>query len=124
MPCPICRKEADIMLAVIYEGDRYHRSCLVQRLKKVIVSLEKKMTSPGISQINHAVSTRELDEKRLDLKAAERTYQEEKTDKQQLGKIMIRRGFGARVDTHKLLERGEVTKKQIDRAAEIKELYE
>lgn len=124
MVCPECRRVVSELLATYWNGSQWHRGCAVKYQKGVVSKLEKKLISSGITQIKHAEIQIELEEAKEDLKALIQIQRDEHKDTQELGKVMVRRGFGKRVDTHNLLESGEITKKMIDRAAEIKELYE
>lgn len=123
MKCGDCHKNVDELLATFWNGKQWHRSCAVKYQKEYIDKLNKKIASSGISQVKHAEVQKELEEAKEDLKALIKIQKDEHHDTQCLGKIMVRHGFGKRVDTHRLLESGEISRKMIERASEIKELY-
>jgi len=123
MTCPECRKNVDELMATYWNGHQWHRGCAVKFQQGQISKMEKKLKSSGISQIKYLEVQEEIKEAREDLKALKQIQKDENKDIQELGKIMIRRGFGKRIDTHKLLESGQITKKMIEKAEEIKELY-
>lgn len=123
MVCSFCKKEVDLNFAVFWNGAHWHRGCAVMFQKKEIVKIEKKLKSSGITQIHHAEQTLFLKEAKEDLKCLIKTAKEELKDIQELGKVMVRRGFGKRCDTNKRLESGKISHKQLEKIKEIKELY-
>lgn len=123
MSCPECKKDVNMLLAVFWNGSHWHRSCAVMRQKKEIVKIEKKLASSSISQIHHAEQKILLEDSIQNLKCLIKVNNSENEDAQKLGKIMIRHGFGERVDTHHLLEVGELSQKQIKASQEIKRLF-
>lgn len=122
--CPYCKlKIINEILATFWDGYRWHRACAVKYQLKQVKKYQKALCSPNITQATHSRIIAELKEAEADLKALRVIASEENEDKKEIGKIFVRRGFGARVDTHKLLVGGELTQKQISRIAEIKRLY-
>jgi len=124
MTCPQCKKDVDVYMAVFWNGTHWHRSCAVMFQKKEIVKIEKKLRSSAITQIQHAEQTNVLKDALIDLNCLNEIVDAENTDHQNLGKIMVRRGFGKRVDTNRLIESGELTHKQLEKAKEIRKLYD
>lgn len=123
MTCPECRKVVQELMATYWNGSQWHRGCAVKYQKMIVSKLEKKLKSSGISQIKYLEVERDLEDAKEDLKALIQIQRDEQKDTQSLGKIMVRHGFGKRVDTHKLLESGTITQKMIEKSTEIKELY-
>lgn len=124
--CPQCRRSLDNVddwMATFWNGDHWHRRCAVLYQQKSIVKLEKKLKSAKITQACYSELVHELDEAKADLEALKKIAQDERTDRHGLGSKLVRHGFGSRIDTHKLLEAGKITHKQVERAAEIKALY-
>ena len=123
MTCKACHKKTDELLAVFWNGNRWHRGCAVNFQKAYISKIEAKLRTSSISQIKYCELEKELTEAREDLRCLVQIYADESKDTQELGKVMVRRGFGKNVDTNKLLESGKITPKQLEKSKIIKELY-